>query len=100
METLTKFYSKVKPSKIGWMLIAAEIKEESDDTNRQQTYVETRTPALVNWIVGVIFIYTFLFSIGKLLLGFTTIGLSFLLLAIISGYIMYKNLPREKRTDD
>ena len=99
-ETLTKFYSKVKPSKIGWMLIAAEIKEESDDTNRQQTYVETRTPALVNWIVGVIFIYTFLFSIGKLLLGFTTIGLSFLLLAIISGYIMYKNLPREKRTDD
>ncbi len=96
-ETLTKFYSKVKPSKIGWMLIAAEIKEESDDINRQQTYVETRTPALVNWIVGVIFIYTFLFSIGKLLLGFTTIGLSFLLLAIISGVIMYKNLPREKR---
>ncbi|MYF56264.1 Na+:solute symporter [Candidatus Poribacteria bacterium] len=99
-ETLTKFYSKVKPSKIGWMLVAAEIKEESDDTNRQQTYVETRTPALVNWIVGVIFIYTFLFSIGKLLLGFTTIGLSFLSIAIISGYIMYKNLPREKRTDD
>lgn len=99
-ETLTKFYSKVKPSKIGWMLIAAEIKEESDDTNRQQTYVETRTPALVNWIVGVIFIYTFLFSIGKLLLGFTAIGLSFLSIAIISGYIMYKNLPREKRTDN
>ncbi len=96
-ETLTKFYSKVKPSKIGWMLIAAEIKEESDGTNSQQTYIETGTPALVNWIVGVIFIYSFLFSIGKLLLGFTTIGLSFLLLAIISGFIMYKNLPREKR---
>ena len=99
-ETLTKFYSKVKPSKIGWMLIAAEIKEESDDTNRQQTYVETRTPALVNWIVGVVFIYTFLFSIGKLLLGFTTVGLSFLSIAIISGVIMYKNLPREKRLDE
>ena len=99
-ETLTKFYSKVKPSKIGWMLIAAEIKEESDDTNRQQTYAETRTPTLVNWIVGVIFIYTFLFSIGKLLLGFTTLGLTFLLIAVISGYIMYKNLPREKRADD
>ncbi len=96
-ETLTKFYSRVKPSKIGWMLIAAEIKEESDDTNGQQTYTETRTPALVNWIVGVIFIYSFLFSIGKLLLGFTVIGLIFLSLAIISGYIMYKNLPREKR---
>lgn len=96
-ETLTKFYSRVKPSKRGWMLIAAEIKEESDDTNGQQTYTETRTPAMVNWIVGVIFIYSFLFSIGKLLLGFTTTGLIFLSLAIISGFIMYKNLPREKR---
>lgn len=96
-ETLTKFYSKVKPSKIGWMLIAPQITEELDDTNGQQTYIETGTPALINWIVGVIFIYSFLFSIGKLLLGFTTIGLSFLLLAIISGFIMYKNLPREKR---
>lgn len=96
-ETLTKFYSRVKPSKIGWMLIAAEIKEESADTNGQQTYTETRTPAMVNWIVGVIFIYSFLFSIGKLLLGFTAIGLIFLSLAIISGFIMYKNLPREKR---
>lgn len=96
-ETLAKFYSRVKPSKIGWMLIAEEIKEESDDTNGQQTYTETRTPALVNWIIGVIFIYSFLFSIGKLLLGFTAIGLSFLSLAIISGFIMYKNLPREKR---
>lgn len=96
-ETLTKFYSRVKPSKIGWMLIAAEIKEESDDTNGQQPYTETRTPAMVNWIVGVIFIYSFLFSIGKLLLGFTAVGLIFLSLAIISGFIMYKNLPREKR---
>lgn len=96
-ETLIKFYNRVKPSRRGWMLIAPQITEELDDTNGQQNYIETGTPALFNWIIGVIFIYSFLFSIGKLLLGFTAIGLFFLSLAIISGYIMYKNLPREKK---
>ena len=97
-ETLMKFYSRVRPSKIGWKLIAGEIKVESDTIDKQHTYTESKIPAMVNWIIGVIFIYSFLFSIGKLLLGETPIGLAFLLLALISGFIMYKNLPREERT--
>lgn len=96
-ETLVKFYSRVRPSKIGWELIAAEIKEESDSRENQHTYTESRLPALANWIIGAIFIYAVLFSIGKLLLGSTFVGTVFLLIAIISGYIMYKNLPREER---
>ena len=97
-ETLIKFYSRVRPSKIGWKLIAAEIKQESDSIEKQHTYAESKLPALVNWIIGVIFIYSLLFSIGKLLLGATVIGTACLLIAIISGYIMYKNLPREEST--
>lgn len=97
-ETLIKFYKRVRPSKIGWELIAAEIKQESDSIEKQHTYMESKLPALGNWIVGVIFIYSVLFSIGKLLLGSTVIGTVFLLIAIISGYIMYKNLPREEST--
>ncbi len=97
-ETLIKFYSRVRPSKIGWRLIAAEIKQESDSIEKQHTYIESKLPALVNWIIGVIFIYSLLFSIGKLLLGATVIGTACLLIAIISGYIMYKNLPREEST--
>ena len=97
-ETLMNFYSRVRPSKIGWKLIAGEIKVESDTIDKQHTYTESKIPAMVNWIIGVIFIYSFLFSIGKLLLGETPIGLAFLLLALISGFIMYKNLPREERT--
>ena len=97
-ETLMKFYNRVRPSKIGWKIIISEIKQESDGSEKQHTYTESKLPALGNWIIGVIFIYAVLFSIGKLLLGSTVIGLIFLLIAIISGYIMYKNLPREERT--
>ena len=98
-ETLTNFYNRVRPSKGGWKLIAAETKEALDETNRQNPQTGSKTPALVNWVVGVIFIYSFLFSIGKLLLGFTGIGLIFLLIAIISGAIMYQNLPRKERNN-
>ncbi|MCE2402057.1 Na+:solute symporter [Candidatus Poribacteria bacterium] len=98
-ETLTNFYNRVRPSKGGWKLIAAETKEVTDGTNRQNSQTGSKTPALVNWVVGVIFIYSFLFSIGKLLLGFTGIGLIFLLIAIISGAVMYQNLPRKERNN-
>ncbi|MDE0481212.1 MAG: Na+:solute symporter [Candidatus Poribacteria bacterium] len=98
-ETLTNFYDRVRPSKRGWTLIAGEAKEAQDGTNRQNLQTDSKTPALVNWVIGVIFIYSFLFSIGKLLLGFTGTGLIFLLIAIISGAIMYKNLPRKERNN-
>ena len=98
-ETLTAFYNRVRPGKSGWKLIAAETKEALDDTNRQNPQTDSKTPALVNWVIGVIFIYSFLFSIGKLLLGSTGIGLIFLLIAIISGAIMYQNLPRKERNN-
>ncbi len=58
-ETLMNFYSRVRPSKIGWKLIAGEIKVESDTIDKQHTYTESKIPAMVNWIIGVIFIYSF-----------------------------------------
>lgn len=95
-ETLTNFYNRVRPSKSGWNLIAAKTKEAPSDTNRQNPQTDSKIPALVNWVIGVIFIYSFLFSIGKLLLGFVGTGLIFLIIAIISGAIMYQNLPRKE----
>ncbi len=98
-ETLISFYKKVRPSKGGWNWVAKAIENESKITDTQDTQTDTKIPALVNWIIGVIFIYSFLFSIGKLLLGFVSSGLIFLLIAIISGAIMFKNLPSKKGSD-
>lgn len=96
-ETLTTFYKKVRPSRSGWKWIIQEMKDEYDDRNNLDSDFSSKTPALLNWLIGVVFIYSFLFSIGKLILGFTFIGLIFLLIAAISGAIMYRNLPREKK---
>ena len=52
---------------------------------------------MINWIIGVVFIYSLLFGIGKFILGFTDIGMLYLFIAIISGCIMYLNLPREEK---
>lgn len=102
-ETLISFYNRVKPSKFGWnniyQLISSQSGEESDKPTQLTIPTDTRTPALVNWVVGVIFIYSFLFSIGKLLLGYAISGSIFLLIAIITGFIMYINLPRKERSD-
>ncbi len=98
-ETLISFYKKVRPSKGGWNWVAKTIENESKITDIQDTQTDTKIPALVNWIVGVIFIYSFLFSIGKLLLGFVSSGLIFLSIAIISGAIMFKNLPSKEGRD-
>ncbi len=98
-ETLISFYKKVRPSKTGWNWVAKAFENESKITDTQNIQTDTKIPALVNWIVGVIFIYSFLFSIGKLLLGFASSGLIFLLIAIVSGVIMFKNLPTKKGSD-
>ena len=94
--TLINYYKKVRPSKLGWNGIIEEIKK-SDETSTFKTEYTTRTPPIINWIIGVVFIYSFLFGIGKFILGFTGIGILYLFIAIISGYIMYVNLPREEK---
>ena len=93
-ETLIAYFKKVRPSKLGWNRIIEEIKK-SDEGSSINTEFTTRTPPIINWIVGVIFIYSLLFGIGKFILGFIGIGTLYLFIAIISGFIMYVNLPRE-----
>ncbi|RKU10065.1 sodium:proline symporter [Candidatus Poribacteria bacterium] len=102
-EKLIAFYQRVYPGVKGWKPIVKLIKEDpiNVDTKLTQTNEFTSdTPALLNWINGVIFVYSTLFAFGKLLLGFTGTGLIFLLIAIISGAIMYYNLPRKERNNN
>lgn len=95
-ETLIGYFKKVRPSKLGWNRIIEEI-NKSDEGSTIDTEFTTKTPPIINWIVGVIFIYSLLFGIGKFILGFTNIGLLYLFIAIISGFIMYLNLPRKEK---
>ena len=92
--TLIAFYKRVHPSVKGWKPIVEAIRDESSNTNaitKAQSTLTRKTPSLLDWINGVIFVYATLFAFGKLLLGFISIGLIFLVIAFVTGYLLYKS---------
>ena len=75
-ETLIAFYRRVRPGRIGWKPIAAtlenepsnvEAKDSAEDTAHSTPIKASRrqTPILLDWVNGVIFIYSTLFAVGK-----------------------------------
>ncbi len=95
IKTLISFYKRVRPSRLGWNQIIKIINSEDKTTTIEP--VSSGIPPMINWIIGVVFIYSLLFGIGKFILGFTDIGVLYLFIAIISGFIMYLNLPRKEK---
>ena len=84
-EKLITFYQRVRPNGGWWGRIPSL-------ANVQST-AESSTPALLNWVLGSVFVYCTLFAIGKLLLGFYGVGILFLLIALITGGLVYRGLP-------
>ena len=86
-KTLLKFYRKVHPGGIGWKMISDKLPDVKSDSGFGLMFL--------NWFLGVILIYASLFGIGKLLFGDYLIAAIFILLAIISGAIIYRNLGKQ-----
>ena len=83
-ERLVVFYNRVRPGGGWWGRIASR--------TSVKPISESRTPALVNWLLGSVFVYCTLFGFGKLLLGFYGVGLIFLLIALVTGGLVYRGL--------
>ncbi len=84
-EQLIAFYQRVRPNGGWWGRIPS--------LANVQPIAESRTPGLLNWVLGSAFVYCTLFGIGKLLLGFYGAGVLFLLIALITGGLIYRGLP-------
>ena len=84
-EQLIAFYQRVRPNGGWWGRIPS--------LANVQPIAESRTPGLLNWALGSAFVYCTLFGIGKLLLGFYGAGVLFLLIALITGGLIYRGLP-------
>lgn len=85
-ETLLAFYRRVRPSASLWGPIAKEAQD-----------VEPRRDGLFNlldWIMGCVLVYMSLFGIGKIIFGHYLVGVVFLVLGFISGWIIYRDLNR------
>ena len=87
-ETLVTFYNRVRPEGPGWTQIASQA-GLSEAHAQGRLYLQ-----FVNWILGCVLIYGSLFGIGKLIFKEWIAGTLLLLVAIIAGTLITRNLSR------
>lgn len=81
---LIEFYKRTFPGGKGWKAISKKVGETKSEMQFGK--------AFINWVLGVVLVYSFLFGLGSLLFGFNTNLIIYSILFIISGTIIYKNL--------
>lgn len=81
---LKEFYNRIKPGGIGWKKFSMNDKTISF------------LKLFVNWFMGIILVYSFLFGVGKLIFLEVTAGILLLLLSLISGLIIWFNIRNTK----
>ena len=87
-EKLVAFYRRVRPEGPGWTRIAAE-------AGLSGTHAQGRLSLqFANWILGCALIYGSLFGIGKLIFKEWASGSLYLLVAIVAGVLISRNLSR------
>lgn len=86
LKKLTEFYRKVHPFEYGWHRIHANIPDVKPDDNFKLS--------LINWICGIIVIYSSLYAIGKFLFGFYKDALLAIIVLIIFLFLLLRNLDR------
>jgi len=88
MDKLIAFYRRVRPEGPGWNGIAR-------DAGLAQEHAQGRLSLqFVNWILGCALIYGSLFGIGKLIFKEWAAGSVYLLVAIVAGVLISRNLSR------
>ena len=91
-EKLVSFYRRVRPEGPGWTEVAAE-------AGLAESHAQGRLSLqFANWILGCALIYGSLFGIGKLIFKEWGTGLLYLLVAIVAGALISRNLSRGEMT--
>lgn len=85
-KVLKSFYRKIHPGGVMWKKISSQIPEVESDSGFFKQFI--------NWIIGVILVYSILFGTGKLLLSDYTGFLIYILVAAVSIVILYYNMSK------
>ena len=93
-EKLIAFYRRVRPEGPGWNDVAAEA-GLAESHAHGRLYLQ-----FVNWILGCALIYGSLFGIGKLIFKEWGLGLLYLVIAIVAGVLISRNLSRGEMTEE
>ena len=82
---LQSFYNRVRPAGPGWQAFAGSGGAVSAPP-------EPLAPNFLNWILGVVVVYSTLFAIGDLLFGYLLRGLGLAALAVVGGVVLGRRL--------
>ena len=94
VETLVAFYRRVRPEGPGWTDVAARAELSASHAQGRLSL------QFLNWILGVALIYGTLFGIGKLIFKEWVAGFAFLLVAIVAGILISRNLSQGEMTGE
>lgn len=85
-ETLKVFYRRVHPGGWGWKPIAQLLPDVKGDSGYGGL--------LLNWVSGVVLVYSMLFGVGKIILGQTLDGVIFVVVGLVAAGAIYWDLSR------
>jgi Na+/proline symporter len=85
-EKLGKFYKRVHPGGAGWRAFAKSYPEVIPDGNYGTL--------LIDWILGIILVYSFLFGIGKIILGEYLFGVVLCIIGFFAILIILKHVDK------
>ncbi|HEX4937001.1 MAG TPA: sodium:solute symporter family protein [Gemmatimonadaceae bacterium] len=89
--TLDTFYRRVHPAGPGWGPVAQR---------HPDVRPEERLGALaVNWVLGVLLVYSTLFGTGYLIVGRTVVGLVLVAIALVSAFVLWGTIGRSAATE-
>ena len=90
--TLDAFYRRVRPGGPGWRTVSRRL-----GFGREP--IPGGSMSFVNWILGIILVYTALFGIGKIVFGRLWIGLGLLGVAAVCFILIMWSLKRQEREE-
>lgn len=85
-ETLKNFYRRIHPGGIGWKPVAALLPDVKGDRGYGGLFL--------NWVAGIVLIYSMLFGIGKLILGSFGDGAIFVVIGLLAAFVIYWDLSK------
>ena len=85
-EVLKNFYRRVHPGGAGWIRIASLVPDVRGDSGYRWL--------MLDWLAGVVLVYSMLFGIGKLILGDTGMGIVYFAVGLLSAGVIYRDVSR------
>lgn len=86
-KTLKDFYHKIHPGGPGWNKLAVAYPDVKQDSGYGKLFL--------NWVLGVVLVYTSLYTFGRFIFRDYTQGFIGAIVAIIAGYVIYVNIKEK-----